>query len=251
MILVYIKRGKKTKEIIQKLNSLNLNYIVDLSKFKLHKSPYIHATELEEIFGNPHSLILPNIENVDEFERYVYLADFINAERLVLRPPPTLDALRELYETSAKYGIEINWLFGEPPLARPADVEEIAKSIHPRAAKISYDPIRARNMREIFRNIVGMSGYVREIYFSNRRGKRGPRLPPFNPLGEINYVEILQALILIQWEGIITIRQSPEYVEELDLQLRMMSEITNSAKNAGVSKKVGKMVAQILDELFS
>jgi len=98
---------------------------------------------------------------------------------------------------------------------------------------------------------VALSGYIREIYLSNRRGERGPRLPPFDPIGRINYVEVLQALYLIQWDGRATIRQAPQFFGELDLQLRIGAEVLETARSVGVSKKVQKRVAEIFNELMT
>jgi hypothetical protein len=105
--------------------------------------------------------------------------------------------------------------------------------------------------KEIYRTIVALSGYMREIYLSNRRGEWGPRLPPFDPIGRINYVEVLQALYLIQWDGRATIRQAPQFFGELDLQLRIGAEVLETARSVGVSKKVQKRVAEIFNELMT
>lgn len=138
-----------------------------------------------------------------------------------------------------------------PPMTRILDVEQMARVVRPTAARIVYDPVKARGTKEIYRTIVALSGYMREIYLSNRRGERGPRLPPFDPIGRINYVEVLQALYLIQWDGRATIRQAPQFFGELDLQLRIGAEVLETARSVGVSKKVQKRVAEIFNELMT
>jgi len=69
-------------------------------------------------------------------------------------------------------------------------------------------------------------------------------------VGIINYAEVLQMLHLIQWEGRATVRTAPQFAGELDLQLKIANEVINTAKSAGVSRKVQKRVAQIYDELM-
>jgi sugar phosphate isomerase/epimerase len=179
------------------------------------------------------------------------LADALEVKRLVIPPPPSLEDIARFYDRAVGYGVEINWVYGTPPMARIKDVETVARQVRTTAARIVYDPVKARGVKEIYTSLIALSGYIREIYLSNRRGERGPRLPPFNPIGRINFVEILQALHLIQWEGRLTIRQAPQYFNELDLQLRIGAEVLDTARNIGVSKKVQKRVSAIINELMT
>jgi sugar phosphate isomerase/epimerase len=178
-------------------------------------------------------------------------ADALGVRRLVLPPLPALDEVAAIYDKAVGYGVEVNWIYGVPPMTRILDVEQVARVVRPTAARIVYDPVKARGTKEIYRTIVALSGYMREIYLSNRRGERGFRLPPFDPIGRINYVEVLQALYLIQWDGRATIRQAPQFFGELDLQLRIGAEVLETARSVGVSKKVQKRVAEIFNELMT
>lgn len=242
---IYLKR--RWRELLRTVEQTGLTYVLETGVLDTSRSPITTAMELEA--PSIEALVLPQV-GPEDFQWYVMLADAMDVKRLVLPPPPTVGEIATIYNTAAEYGVEINWLYGVSPMSRIKDVEAVAKAVRPTAARIVYDPVKARGMKEIYTAVVALGGYIREIYLSNRRGRRGPRLPPFDPTGVINYVEILQALHLLQWEGRYTIRQSPQF-RELELQVRIGGEVIEAAKNAGVSKKVQKRVATILNELMS
>lgn len=245
---VYLKRRGKWRSYLNAVERVGAPYVLEVGHLDTSRSPLAAALELEE--AAPEALVLPRI-GVAELEWYILLADALGVRRLVLPPPPTLQEIETYYRAAVEYGIEVNWIYGVPPMARIKDVEAVARALRPTAARIVYDPVKARGTKEIYTTVVALSGYIREIYLSNRRGERGPRLPPFDPIGRINYVELLQALQLIQWEGRATVRQSPQFVNELELQLRLGSEVLETAKNAGVSKKVQRRISAVIDELVS
>ena len=244
---VYLKRRGGWREVARGVADRGLPFVLETGAMDTSRSPVAVAVELEDM--RPEALVVPPI-SLEELDWYVLLADALDVRRLVI-PPPPLEELGEFYDKAVGYGIEVNWIFGVPPMTRIADVEAVAREVKTTAARIVYDPVKARGTKEIYKNIVALSGYIREIYLSNRRGERGPRLPPFDPVGRINFVEILQALILIQWEGKLTVRQAPQFFGELDLQLRIGSEVLETTRNTGVSKKVQRRVAAVLDELMS
>jgi len=227
--------------------SLGVPYVVEVGPLDTSRSPITTALELGD--ASPEALVLPR-DALDNFEWYIMLADALDVKRLVVPPPPTVEGVAELYDMAVEYGVEVSWIYGEGPLARVRDVDAVAKAIRPTAARLVYDPVKAKGLKEIYTTIIALSGYIREIYLSNRRGERGTRLPPFDPVGVINYAEVLQMLHLIQWEGRATVRTAPQFAGELDLQLKIANEVINTAKSAGVSRKVQKRVAQIYDELM-
>ncbi|MFN3804964.1 MAG: hypothetical protein ACK4SY_07900 [Pyrobaculum sp.] len=243
---IYLKRGR-WREALRAVEQMGLTYVLETGVLDTSRSPIAAALELED--PSLEALALPRV-GPGEFQWYVMLADAMGVRRLVLPPPPAMGEIAAIYNTAAEYGVEVNWLYGVPPMSRIKDVEAVARAIRPTAARVVYDPVKARGMKEIYTTIVALGGYIREIYLSNRRGQRGPRLPPFDPVGVINYVEILQALQLLQWEGRYTIRQAPQYLGELELQVRIGGEVIEVAKNAGVSKKVRRRVSTVLNELM-
>ncbi|ABL88953.1 conserved hypothetical protein [Pyrobaculum islandicum DSM 4184] len=244
----YIKRRGKWRQYLKTVDQLGVPYVLEVGQLDTSRSPITVAVEFEE--PTPEALVLPPV-GLNELEWYIFLADALDVKRLVLPPPPTMEEIEAFYNKAVEYGIEINWTYGVPPMARIKDVETVARILRPTAARIVYDPVKARGTKEIYTTVIALSGYIREIYLSNRRGERGPRLPPFDPIGRINYVELLQALQLIQWEGRATIRQAPQFLNELELQLRVGSEVLETARSAGVSKKVQRRVSAIFDELLS
>jgi sugar phosphate isomerase/epimerase len=244
---VYLKKRGRWRRLLRYVEQAGVPYVLEVERLDTSKSPITAALEFRE--KPPEALTLPRVGE-EEFDWYVMFADALDVRRLVLPPPPALQAAAAIYDKAVEYGIEVNWIYGTPPMTRPVDVEQVARSIRPTAAKIVYDPVKAKGTKEIYRTIVTLSGYIREIYLSNRRGERGPRLPPFDPIGRINFVEILQALYLIQWEGRITIRQAAQFFDELDLQLRIGSEVLETTRSVGVSKKVQRRVAEVLNELM-
>lgn len=244
---LYLKRRGKWRQVLDVAASLGIPYVVEVGPLDTSRSPITTALELGDV--SPEALVLPR-DAVDKFEWYIMLADALDVKRLVVAPPPTVEGVAELYDVAVEYGVEVNWIYGEGPLARIRDVDAVAKAIRPTAARLVYDPVKAKGLKEIYTTIIALSGYIREIYLSNRRGERGPRLPPFDPVGIINYAEVLQMLHLIQWEGRATVRTAPQFAGELDLQLKIANEVINTAKSAGVSRKVQKRVAQIYDELM-
>lgn len=244
----YLKRRGRWREFLRLVGEQGLPYVLDTGPLDMSRSPIAVAVELEE--PRPEALALPPV-SFEELDWYIILADALDVKRLVLPPPPSLEDIAKFYDGAVGYGVEINWIFGEPPMTRIRDVETVARQVRTTAARIVYDPVKARGTKEIYTDLVALSGYIREIYLSNRWGERGARLPPFNPIGRINFVEILQALHLIQWEGRLTIRQAPQYFNELDLQLRIGAEVLDTARSIGVSKKVQKRVSIVIDELMA
>ncbi len=240
---IYLKRRGKWRTFLRQVEQWGLPYVLEIGEVDTSRSPITTAVELG---AAPEALVIPP---AGEMYWYITLADALGVKRLVAPPPPTLAELESVYRIAVEHGVEVNWLYGSPPLARVIDVETVATVVKPTAARLVYDPARARGMREIYTTLVALSGYLREIYLSNRLGPRGPRLPPFHPSGVINYVEIMQALYLTQWGGRITIRQSPEYFPELELQLQIAREVMETVKAAGPSRKVQKRLAAIYNDL--
>jgi hypothetical protein len=245
---VYLKRRGRWRRLLRYVGQAGVPYVLEVGGLDTSRSPVAAALEFEEM--PPEALVLPRVAG-GEFDWYVMFADALGVRRLVLPPLPALDEVAAIYDKAVGYGVEVNWIYGVPPMTRILDVEQVARVVRPTAARIVYDPVKARGTKEIYRTIVALSGYMREIYLSNRRGERGPRLPPFDPIGRINYVEVLQALYLIQWDGRATIRQAPQFFGELDLQLRIGAEVLETARSVGVSKKVQKRVAEIFNELMT
>ncbi|MEM4605124.1 MAG: hypothetical protein QXR68_07265 [Pyrobaculum sp.] len=243
---IYVRES--WKEVLDKVIQIGVPYTLEIRNIDTNRSPITTALEYSHL--EPDALIFQKVD-LDNVEWYILFADQLNVRRVVLPPPPSLEDIAKIYDTSVQYGIEINWIYGRPPMSRIVDVETAARVVKPTAARIVYDPVYVKGMKELYSDIVALGGFIREIFLSNRRGQRGPRLPPFNPLGVINYVEVLHALYLLQWEGRLTIRQSPAYITELDLQLRLGAEVLETAKGAGVSKKVQKRISKILEELMS
>ncbi|AET31682.1 hypothetical protein [Pyrobaculum ferrireducens] len=245
---VYLKRRGRWREFLRLVSERGAPLVLDTGPLDTSRSPIAVAVELEET--RPEALVLPPV-SIEKLDWYVMLADALEVKRLVIPPPPSLEDIARFYDRAVGYGVEVNWVYGTPPMTRIKDVETVARQVRTTAARIVYDPVKARGVKEIYTSLIALSGYIREIYLSNRRGERGPRLPPFNPIGRINFVEILQVLHLIQWEGRLTIRQAPQYFNELDLQLRIGAEVLDTARNIGVSKKVQKRVSAIINELMT
>lgn len=231
-------------------SSLGLPYVLDLRGLEMDRSPYVHAVELDlEMETPPSALILPLPGDV---YKPVLIADLLNVDKILLPPPPSVDALAEVYEEAVGYGVEVVWLYGEPPLARPHDVEAVAEAVHPRAAKIAYDVIAARSNKEIIKTLAMLQGYIAAMFLSNRKGRRGPRLPPFDVDGVINYSDVIQASLLLQWDGQYIVRMAPQFADKLPIQVAVLNEIAETFRNAGrASRKVQRMVAEVLNEIFA
>lgn len=249
-VALYVRRGRKAPQVLRFAEELGLPYVLDLSRESFDKSPYLHAVELEEELRTlPGTIVFPYS---DDFYKYVAIADLLNVKRLVMPPPPSIEGLQRIYEEAAVYSVEVRWLYGYPPLARPADVERVAEVVHPRAAKIVYDVAKARSNKEIIHSLVRLQGYIASIYLSNKSGSKSPRLPPFDPRGVINYVDVIQAALLLQWDGQYVLRMAPEYADRAPSQLSIMREVEETFRNTGrASKKVQRMVASVLNEIFS
>lgn len=228
---------------------LGLPYVLDLRGLEMDISPYVHAVELDlELEAPPSALILPLS---DDIYKPVLVADLLNVDKIYLPPPPSVEALAKAYEEAVGYGVEIAWLYGNPPLARPNDVEAIAESIHPRAARIAYDVVAARSNKEIIKTLAMLQGYIASMFLSNKKGRRGPRLPPFDVEGVINYSDVVQASLLLQWDGVYVLRMAPQFAERLPAQVSVLNEIAETFRNTGASKKVQRMVAEVLDEILA
>jgi hypothetical protein len=250
-LAIYAKR-RKAPEFARAAAELNILYVLDVSGKAFDKSPYIHAMELEQDLPSPPAALVFPKAPPEGLYKYIYIADLLGVGTMVLPPPNGLEELAKLYDEARQYNIFIQWAYGEPPLAKPSDVEAIAEGIHPRAAKIAYDVVKAKSMREILYNIVRMEGYIATIYLSNKKGSRSPRLPPFDPSGAINYVDVIQAVLLLHWDGLYVFRMSPQYLGGLKAQISIFNEVVETFRNTGkASKKVQKMLARIFDDIFA
>lgn len=171
---LYLKRRGKWRQVLDVAASLGIPYVVEVGPLDTSRSPITTALELGDV--SPEALVLPR-DAVDKFEWYIMLADALDVKRLVVAPPPTVEGVAELYDVAVEYGVEVNWIYGEGPLARIRDVDAVAKAIRPTAARLVYDPVKAKGLKEIYTTIIALSGYIREIYLSNRRGERAPATP--------------------------------------------------------------------------
>ncbi|MFB6489958.1 MAG: hypothetical protein TU35_001720 [Thermoproteus sp. AZ2] len=250
-LALYAKR-RRALEFARAAAELNLPYVLDVSDEAFDKSPYIHAVELEQDLPFPPAALVFPKAPPEGLYKYIYIADLLGVEAIVLPPPNGLEELAKLYDEARQYDIYIQWAYGEPPLAKPSDVEAIAEKIRPRAAKIAYDVVKAKSMHEILHDIVRMQGYIATIYLSNKRGSRSPRLPPFDPSGAINYVDVVQAVLLLRWDGRYVFRVSPQYLGGLKAQISIFNEVVETFRNTGkASKKVQRMLARVFDEIFA
>ncbi len=249
-IAVYARRGQRARPVLSVASSLGLPYVLDLRDLDMRASPYLHAVELDlELETTPSALILPLSDDV---YKPVLIADLLGVAKVYLPPPSSVEALAKVYEEAVGYGVEIAWLYGAPPLARPNDVEAIAESIHPRAARIAYDVVMAKSNKEIIKTLATLQGYISSMFLSNRRGRRGPRLPPFDVEGLINYSDVIQASLLLQWDGLYVLRMAPQFADRIPAQVAVLNEIAETFRNTGrASKKVQRMVAEVLNEIFA
>jgi hypothetical protein len=70
--------------------------------------------------------------------------------------------------------------------------------------------------------------------------------------GVINYSEVVQAALLLQWEGQYVVRMAPQFADKLPLQVAVLNEMAETFRNAGrASRKVQRMVAAVFDEIFA
>jgi len=209
----------------------NMPYVVDLRNLDLATSPIVLATELEDL-GDPQAIVL-DPRDPEQLERGIMLADLLNVERIVATPPTSIDDLADLFDLAARYGVELNWLYGLGPMSSVEDVYTVAREVHPRAARVVYDPVRARSMRQIARELVWLGGYIREIYVSNRaRGSR-VRLLPMHPSGLINYAIIIEILNAIDWSGYLTIRVARELLREVPAHASALMQIIETVTSTG------------------
>jgi len=250
--LVYLKRKGRWQELARYVEQIGVPCVLDVSHLDTSRSPITTAVEIEDALleSRIDALALPRV-GVSELDWYIMLADALGTTRLVIPPAPTIDDIAAVYDRAVGHGMHVNWIYGIQPLASIDDVERVAREVRHTAARITYDPVKARGTKEIYKTIVALSGYIREIYMSNRRGGRSPRLPPFDPSGRVNFAEIMQILHLIGWEGKLTIRQAPAYFSELEVQIKIGMEVLESTKSSGASKVVRRRVSAILAELMS
>lgn len=228
-ILVYLKRRRRWRETLGLRG--DMPYVVDLRNLDLSTSPLLLSTELEDL-GEPRAIVL-DPRDAEQLERGIMLADMLNVERIVATPPETVDDVAELYEVAVRYGVELNWLYGSGPMSSIEDVYTVAREVHPRAARVVYDPVRARSMRQIARDLVWLGGYIREIYVSNRSRGSGVRLLPMHPSGLINYAVVLEILNAIDWSGYLTIRVARDLLREVPVHASALMQLAETITNTG------------------
>ncbi len=207
------------------------------------------AVELEDYA--PRRLVLPAPAQRSDAERYVQLADYLNVENIVVEPPPHVDLMADVYEEAAASGMSVAWLYGRGPLRDPSSVYYISDSVHPRAAKLVYDPVNAPSFKAIVRDLVSLGSFVTGIYFSNRRGRRGVRLPPMDVNGAINYLDVLQVLVLLQWDGAIVIRHGKGATGEYNHQYGIISNVVETLRNTRrFNRRVRRLVERAMNEVI-
>ncbi len=207
------------------------------------------AVELEDYA--PRSLVLPAPASKEDAERYVQLADYLDVDRIVVEPPAHADLMADVYEEAAASGVSVAWLYGLGPLRDPAAVYSLGQALHPRAARLVYDPVNAPSFKAIVRDLVSLGSFVAGIYFSNRRGRRGVRLPPMDVNGTINYLDVLQVLVLLQWDGAVVIRHGRGAAGEYNHQYGIISNVVETLRNTRrFSRRVRRLVERAMNEVI-
>ncbi len=207
------------------------------------------AVELEDYA--PRSLVLPAPARREDAERYVQLADYLDVDRIVVEPPAHVDLMADVYEEASASGVSVAWLYGLGPLRDPATVYRLGQALHPRAARLVYDPVNAPSFKAIVRDLVSLGSFVTGIYFSNRRGRRSARLPPMDVNGAINYLDVLQVLVLLQWDGAVVIRHGRGATGEYNHQYGIIVNVVETLRNTRrFSRRVRRLVERAMDEVI-
>ncbi|GAB6947224.1 hypothetical protein JCM16161A_13540 [Vulcanisaeta sp. JCM 16161] len=182
-------------------------------------------------------------------ERFMALLDYLNVDSMVARPGINdANTLAELLDEASMYGVRVIWEFGVGDFLRsPGEVTELANEVSPHRLGLALHVARERGLRDFVRRFVELSGYVKAIYFSNKRGGFFG-LPIFE--GSIDFLKLMKVLQVLRYEENIILHYLPSYYGRYGVDLEVLNSFINSLGGGGADRRLVKSIERIVSEVL-
>ncbi len=103
-------------------------------------------------------------------------------------------------------------------------------------------------MREFVRRFVELSGYIKAIYFSNKRGGGSFGLPIFE--GSIDFLKLLKVLQVLRYDENIVLHYLPSYYGRYGVDLEVLNSFINSLGGGGADRRLIRSIERIVSEVL-
>ncbi|MGC9153944.1 MAG: sugar phosphate isomerase/epimerase family protein [Vulcanisaeta sp.] len=208
------------------------------------------AVELEDLGLRVGQVRVGYLRRRGDAERFMMLLDYLNSDSMVARPGINdVNVLAELLDEASMYGIRVVWEFGVGDFLRsPGEVVELANEVSPHRLNIALHVARERGLRDFIRRFVELSGYVKAIYFSNKRGGSFG-LPIFD--GSIDFLKLMKVLQVLRYDENVVLHYLPSYYGRYGVDLEVLNSFINSLGSGGADKRLIKSIERIVSEVLN
>lgn len=237
---------------IRDLPRLNAQVELDIGGFpRLNEFLPALAVELEDLGLRVNQVRVGHLRRRGDAERFISLLDYLNVDSMTARPGINdVNTLAEILDEASTYGVRIIWEFGVGNyLANTSEVIEFANEVSPHRLNLAIHVARERGgLRDFIRRFVELSGYVKAIYFSNKKsGYFG--LPIFD--GSIDFLKLMKVLQVLRYDDNIVLHYLPSYYGRYGVDLEVLNSFINSLGSGGADKRLIKSIEKIVSEMLS
>ncbi|MCG2892153.1 MAG: hypothetical protein L7H00_01330 [Vulcanisaeta sp.] len=243
-ILVSVKPGVGRVTGLSTPVELDIRGLPDLDKFL----PLL-AVELEDLGLRIEQVRVGYLRRKGDVERLLRLLDYLNVDLMVARPAMRdVESVAEVLDEASMYGIRVTWEFGVGRVLRtPEEVFEFANNVAPHRVRLALHVAREGGLRDFVRRFVELSGYVKTIYFSNKRGGVFG-LPIFD--GSIDYLRVTKILQVLRYEDNVVLQYQPSYYSRYATDVEVLSTFMNSLGNEAADRRLIKSLERIVGEVL-
>ncbi|ADN50459.1 hypothetical protein [Vulcanisaeta distributa] len=235
---------------IRDLPKLNTQAELDIRGYSdINKFLPALAVELEDLGLRIGQVRVGYLRRRGDAERFMALLDYLNVDSMVARPGINdVNTLAELLDEASMYGVRVIWEFGVGDFLRsPGEVTELASEVSPHRLSLALHVARERGLREFVRRFVELSGYVKAIYFSNKRGGSFG-LPIFE--GSIDFLKLLKVLQVLRYDENIVLHYLPSYYGRYGVDLEVLNSFINSLGGGGADRRLIRSIERIVSEVL-
>ncbi|MFB6471075.1 MAG: sugar phosphate isomerase/epimerase family protein [Vulcanisaeta sp. AZ3] len=209
------------------------------------------AVEIEDLGLRVNQVRISGLRHRGDAERFLRLLDYLNVDHMVAKPGINdANRLAELLDEASTYGIRVIWEFGVGKfLKSPDEVYELADEVSPYRLDLALHVARERSLRDFVRRFVELSGYVRTVYFSNKRGGSFG-LPIFD--GSIDYLKLTKILQVLRYEDNVVLHYLPiyygRYASDSEVLNTFMNSLGNEAADKGLLRSLDRIINETLQQ---
>ncbi len=207
------------------------------------------AVELEDLGLRIGQVRVGYLRRRGDAERFTRLLDYLNVDSMVARPgADDVDDLAEILDEASMYGIRVIWEFGVGSVLRtPDEVFGLANNVAPHRVGLALHAAREGGLRDFVRRFVELSGYVKTVYFSNKRGGDFG-LPIFD--GSMDYLRLTKILQVLRYEDNVVLHYKPSYYGRYASDVEVLNTFMNSLGNEAADRRLVKSLERIVNEVL-